>query len=254
MSNLLYNNNDTLISLEAMHELSTPPALGRFHNPVPFGEYINEVHDALQLNRLEVVSDEYTVTPDGNRLFGAMEVRPIEGELITADDWKLIVGVRGSHDRSVSRGLVLGSQVMVCSNLCFSGDLGKFATKQTTNVWARLPGLIRQAVARIPEMAEREEHAFEAFRNFEMKPRWGDAALVEIHRRNGLSGAQLGKAINEWDRPSHEEHAEQGFSAWRLLNACTEAVKPAGNVVNMDLVQNRTQVARGFMAEVVGLA
>jgi hypothetical protein len=32
--------------------------------------------------------------------------------------------------------------------------------------------------------------------------------------------------LQEWDEPSHEEHAEDGYSMWRLYNAITEAIKP----------------------------
>jgi hypothetical protein len=198
---------------------------------------------------------EYAIQKDGQRMFGLMTVGPkaLEGQLITADDWNVMIGIRGAHDQSVQRGITLGSRVMVCSNLCFSGNLGTFVTKQTINIRHRIPGLIRSAVARLPEMAEQLEHTYNAYRNFEMKPRWGDAALVEITRRGGLSSAQLGRAIQEWDRPSHEEHAENGYSAWRLLNACTEALKPTGTMGNMNIVQDRSQKVSSFLNEVVGI-
>ena len=77
--------------------------------------------------------------------------------------------------------------------------------------------------------------------------RWqGDAMLAEIYRRGGLSGSQLGKAVTEWGNPSHEEHAQYGQSAWQLLQACTEAVKPTGRV-NMEIVRNRTMITSQYL-------
>lgn len=256
MATLMYSTtNDRPVTLDQLRQMPVPKAMGRFHQPYGFGQYADDVHHALDRAGISVLNEEYAVTKDQQRMFGLMEIaaRPLEGELITADEWKLTLGLRGSHDQRIPRGLVLGTQVMVCSNLCFSGNVANLRTKQTLNIGARLPGMIREAVRHIPQMAERQERVFDAYRNRELKPRAGDAALVEIFRRDGLSSAQLGRAITEWHEPSHEEHAAQGWSAWRLLNACTEAVKPTGANVNMDLISDRTQVTSRFLDEVCGI-
>jgi hypothetical protein len=111
---------------------------------------------------------------------------------------------------------------------------------------SRLPGLIHQAIDRVPEMMEHQKDTFQKYQEFEMKRWQGDAMLAEIFRRGGLSGAQLGKAITEWGKPSHEEHAQFGHSAWRLLNACTEAIKPTGRV-NMEIVRTRSMIASAYI-------
>lgn len=256
MTNLMYSTaNDKPVTIDQLRQVETPEPKGRFHQPYGFGQYADDVHHALDRIGIDVLGEEYAVTKDGQRMFGIMEIgeKPMEGELITADEWKLLVGVRGSHDQSVKRGLVLGSQVMVCSNLCFSGNIANISTKQTLNIGARLPGMIRRAVQHIPQMAERQQKVFDRYKDRDLRPRGGDAALVEIYRRSGLSSAQLGRAIQEWHEPSHDEHAAQGFSAWRLLNACTEAVKPTGANMNMDLISQRTEVASQFIDEICGI-
>jgi hypothetical protein len=243
---------DEVITRDQLVMIPTPEGRGRFHQPYPFGEYVDDVALALDHSGIEILGEEYAVTKDHQRMFGVMEIgaKPLEGELITADEWKLLVGLRGSHDQKVQRGLVLGSSVMVCSNLCFGGNIGKLNTKQTTNIGMRLPGLIRDAVSRIPALAQRQERVYDAYHNTELRARGGDAALVEIYRRNGLSSAQLGRAINEWHEPTHEEHASTGWSAWRLMNSVTESLKPTGNNVNMETVAHRTQVTTKFLDEV----
>lgn len=253
---LLYNpQNETLFNRAQLAHVPTPPAQGRFHRPLPFGEYAEFVADALDRNGLAIAEEEYAVSKDHNRFFGLLEVtnKPLEGELITAEEWRVQVGLRGSHDQRIPRGLTLGSRVLVCSNLCFHGNLGTFATKQTTNILARLPGLIRDAVSRIPQLAQEQEVIFDRYKNTELKPRWGDAALVEIHRRGGLTAPQLGRAIQEWDTPTYEEHAEGGHNVWRLFNAATEALKPTGNNVNHDTVRDRSQVVSGFLNHLVDI-
>lgn len=246
---LLYNSQtERLVNMNEMELLPMPEhGLGRFHQPYPFFDYVSDVKEAFANQGIEIVDEEHAVTKDNARYFGAMEVKPIQGEFISADDWKLLVGLRGSHDQSVSRGLVIGSQVMVCSNLCFSGSLGKMQTKQTTFMGNRIHQLIGESVKLIPEAAHLQEEQYNRMKDYELKPRAGDAALVEIHRRGGLSGSQLSRAIKEWDHPSYDEHADYGYSAWRLLNACTQAVKPSGVNSNSTIVLDRTNTAHEFI-------
>jgi hypothetical protein len=212
--------------------------------PYSFSGYVDDVEDALDRMGIQIASQEYAVTKTHDRFFGCLEIepKPLQGELITSDEWKLLVGLRGSHDQKVSRGLVLGTQVITCSNLMFSGNIAKFASKQTLNLGSRLPGLIRDAVMRIPEMARAEEARFDQLKNYEVRPRVGDAGLVQMFLDGGLSSAQLGRAIHEWREPSFEKHEEQGWSGWRLLNAGTQALKPTGANTNSQTVADRSRI------------
>jgi len=255
---LLYSQAN--INRNELNLLPTPESLGRFHQPYGFGEYVDNIHESLDLLGLEVRNQEYETTHDNNRLFGALEVGLKEGDLITSDEWKVLVGLRASHDQSVARGLVIGSQVLVCSNLCFSGNIANINTKQTTHLGQRLPRLIRNAVDQIPELAHLEEQRFDAYKALEVKPRVGDAGLVELYRRGSFTNAQLAKAIHEWEEPTYEAHklADPGSvtrSGWRLFNAATEALKPATQSSNADgnALTRRTQIVSNFLNECVGL-
>jgi len=245
---LMYNTaTDNLVTRAQLQEIPTPAPRGAYHQPVPFFDYVELVDTHLKNNGIQLLKEEYCVSKDNEKFFGMAELKPLEGELITAKDWALTLGLRGSHDMSIPRGLTLGTSVMVCSNLCFHGDLGTFTTKQTINIWERLPQLVREAVSRIPQLAQEQQHTFDSLKNFQLQPRHGDAALVEIHRRGGFTSAELGVAIKEWDRPTYEEHSQDGYTAWRLLNASTQAIKPRGERVNMELVRQRTMIASDFI-------
>ena len=251
---LLYNpSNESLQTRHQLHQLPVPAALGRYHNPVPFGDFADLVVKRLEHVGFGIDQEEYAVDHDGNRLFGLLEVSPLEGEYISAKDWSLQVGLRGSHDQSIPRALTLGSRVLVCSNLCFHGDLGVFSTRQTLNVWQRLPGMVESALGTLPQLAQRQQQRVDQCRLTQLKPHQGDAALVELHRRGAFSAAQLGRAIQEWDEPSHEEHTEDGHTVWRLFNASTEALKPTGDRVNHDLVRQRSERVSAFLDEVSDL-
>ena len=250
---LMYSTaNDKPITRNQLAMIPTPQSRGRFHRPYPFDTYVEDVHDALDRVDIEAVGEEYAVTKDHQRMFGVMEIQPKvhEGEYISKLDWKLLLGLRGAHDQSIGRGLVIGSQVLVCSNLCFSGNVADFKTKQTTFIASRLPGLIRDAVMQIPAMAERQEKVYDRYKDCQVRDRWGDAALVEMFRQDGLSSAQLGRAINEWHEPTFKEHADLGWNAWRLMNAATQALKPTGANFNANLMAQRSQVVSNVVDSV----
>lgn len=244
MSRLMYSPEDTVLTADQLAQVPTPAPQGRFHQPVGFGDFMELIRLRLDRAGITIHQEEYCLDNAGDTFFGTMALG-LDG--FQRDDMQITLGVRGSHSQKVPRAICLGNRVMVCSNLCFSGDLATLSTKQTTNVWNRLPGLVDTAVASIPALAHREEERADSYKLFGMNPRHGDAALVELARRGALTSAQLGRAIQEWDRPSFEEHAEDGFNAWRLLNAVTEAQKPTGQTCNMDLVRSRTAKAVDFI-------
>lgn len=245
---------ETLVtSSAALRDFATPRPLGRFHATTPFSEFAERVEQQVQRAGFSLGMTEYAVSKDGNKMFGMIELEPMTGDLITADEWRMQIGLRSSHDQSLPMGLTMGTRVMVCSNLAFSGALGNWRTKNTTEINQRLPSIISEAVSRLPVMIQQENQRRDAYHLRELKPRHGDAALVEVYRRGGFTAAQLGTAIDQWHAPLHEEHAQDGFTVWRAFNAATQALKPTGINNNMNLVRERSMIATSFFDEVVGL-
>ena len=232
-----------------MKKLALPEAIGPIHQPYPFGKFAEQVIDEIKLVDFKVVEEEYVITKDGNRMFGLLQVQPDIVEV--PDNWSLLVGLRASHDCILSRALTLGSKVMVCSNLCFHGDFGVFKTRQTVNMMDRLPGMINDAINYLPNEAERLVVDFEKFEATELHQDAGDCALVDMFRQGAFSPSQLGRAIKEWDNPSHEEHAEHCFTAWRLFNAATMALKPTGSQGDFLTLQRRSHVIDKMMGNLV---
>ena len=176
---------------------------GARHNPVPYIDYVEQVSDAIVSQGYTINSEKFGVDQDGGKFFGLMEIAPaIEGEFIGKDDkeFGLIVGLRGSYNQSLARGLAVGSRVFVCDNLAFSGEV-TFKTRQTTNINSRLPGMIRNSVNQLLDLSLLQEKRFEAYKGLEVKPLWGDAAIIECVRRGVVNPSQVGQLIQEWDTP-----------------------------------------------------
>lgn len=229
------------------HIMPVHGAMGARHNPVPYGEFIDQVTHQLDQIGFKIKSEGFGITKEGARMFGLIELET------PYSDYAPMLGLRGSYDQTLPRGIALGSGVFVCDNLCFSGDV-TVKTKQTTNIRERLPQLLQDAVRRIPDMIEHQDRKFQVYKDREMKPRWGDAAIIELVRRNVVTPSQVGRVVEEWDLPTHDEHAEHGHSLWRFHNAVTEAIKPAdaGRAAVLNNMQRTTKLT-GFLDEVAGI-
>ena len=252
MPGLMLHCGANAISRNDLAALPLPKALGPRHVVRPYIEDIEIVEDALADYGLAVNDEAFGVTRDGGRFFGVLECAPIEGEFL-GKDYGLTVGLRGSYDQSIARGLAIGSRVFVCDNLSFSGEVS-ILTRQTTNISSRIPTLLRDAVSKLPRLAEHQQLRFDAYRNTAMTPRQGDAMIIELVRKGVVMPSQTGRVIGEWDNPSHAEHAEQGHSIWRMHNAVTEALKPtnADRFAIPALWERTTKMTR-FFDECVGL-
>ena len=249
MGHLLYSSDDELMTHDQIKLLEPPEQLGRFHHPYPFDNYITDVKDAMKLENLTILNEEFATANNHSSLFGVMEIQPQEGEFISADDWSLLVGLRGSHNSTIARGLVIGSRIMVCSNLCFSGTIS-LNTKQTTNVEDRIHRMIRESVKRIPDMAVVQQKKFDRYKDFDIKARTGDAMMVELFRRGAMTAQQLAVAVREWDEPSFEDHNQYKNTVYGLFNSCTQALKPNGVNHNPSLAADRSIKVAQLMDEV----
>lgn len=224
------------INRDQLAALPLPAARGSRHAIRPFIADIEMIDGYLQEAGFALVDESFGVKSDKDNMpsqfFGAMEIRPktLEGVVIPAgsDDktFGLTIGLRGSYDQTLPRGIAVGSRVFVCDNLAFSGEVSVYS-KQTTNINSRIEVLLRDAVNRIPAMAQAQTARFDAYRNFELSQVKGDAILIECVRRGILNPSNVGQAIKEWDTPSHIEHAAEGKTVWTLFNAVTEAIKPS---------------------------
>lgn len=250
------------INRNDLANLAIPNPRGSRHVIRPFIDDVELITEYLDQNGLRITEEAFGVKTDKDNLpsqfFGVLELAPkaIEGTYIAAgesESFALNVGIRGSYDQSLPRGLAIGSRVFVCDNLAFSGEINVYS-KQTTNIAARIPQLLQNAIAQVPVMAELQNKRFDAYRNHSLSSVKGDAILIECVRRGILNPSDLGKAIKEWDEPSHKEHKAEGKTVWTLFNAITEAIKPTNkDRAHVMGAWNRTVPLTQYLDHGVGL-
>jgi len=257
MSTLLYNSaTDIKVERDYLANLQTPPPMGSRHAPYPFHAFATDTVSAIERAGFTVAQEDYAITKDEKRMFGLLNVsRPVAPDAPTfgvpalhRPRWNLLVALRGAHDQSISRGLAIGSRVMVCSNLCFHGDLGNWARKQTTNIAHRIPEMVAEAVAGLGEAGRKLIVDFDAFNQQQISRDAGDKVLLDIYRSGGFSASQMGRAITDWDKCSVEEHTANGRNLWWLFSSCTHALKPTGANANHGDVQYRSTIVYNKIA------
>jgi len=242
---LMYCGDDQIVTREGLAEAGNGVRMGSRHAPMNFHSYTTEVIEQLDHAGFSVKSEEYVLTKDKQTFFGMAQIY----DYMEHTDFNINVGMRGSHVQKVSRGLLFGESVIVCSNLCFDGDLGNWKTKQTTNMAGRLRDMIREAVDTLPGRVEARVEVFDRLKDQRVSDRYGDAKLVDLYLKGGLSGNELPRAINEWHEPSFDHGSD--MSLWRLFNAATQALKPTGDRVNMQTVAERSTIISHEMGRLV---
>jgi hypothetical protein len=117
------SKRDGVLDVDKLGELLT-------HTVLPHSQFVAQTLEALAYRRIEVVKDEYGVSRDGMRMFGAMTLSLGE-DADRPDRVNLVLGLRNSHDKTFSLGMVAGFRVFVCDNLSFQGDFFALARKHS---------------------------------------------------------------------------------------------------------------------------
>ena len=130
----------------------TTPAATESWQPIPHHQLIQTVQRTLATTRLTIGTTAHSLSHDGMRYFGLMEVHGQKN----SDDYCWVLGLRNSHDKTFPAGIVAGASVFVCDNLSFSGEV-KFARKHTRFINRDLPQLTERAIGLL--MAKGVMHA-----------------------------------------------------------------------------------------------
>lgn len=207
------------------------PAATRSYNPLPYADFVNIVEDQLASIGFRFGEQSYAINKKardhrtgellpnvkGSKFFGIAEL--LNGS--NSDVNALVVGLRSSLDMSIAPSIAFGSQVFVCDNLSFTGEV-VIKRKQTTYGRIELPALINEAVQGVAIMRDNQNRRFEHYQETTINKRTAGAVIVEMYRRGIVNTSRLGKVIEQYDEPAHDFG---GRTAWRLFNATTEALK-----------------------------
>src|ERR1043166_8827666 len=127
MEAMLSHSRSTLVGRQDLKDLPTPEPTAT-HFPIPHWRLVETLAETLHFRHLEIVAEEYAVSHDGMRFFGALTLNVEESGI------RIALGLRNSHDKTFSLGLTVGRRVLVCDNLALFGDYTPVVRKHTKHV------------------------------------------------------------------------------------------------------------------------
>jgi hypothetical protein len=99
--------------------IPAPPFTKSWH-PFSHADVIRSIHIGAEVNNLEITSERYDMTGGGANMFASYTV---EGDYLNPNpDASYQIGFRNSTAKLMAIGITVGTNVFVCSNMCFSGE------------------------------------------------------------------------------------------------------------------------------------
>lgn len=231
------------VEFSALSNVRTPAAT-LTHFPIAHDDLVNRVRVGLGNANLEIVSEVHALAKEGNRYFGLFQ---ISKPGMSMEDYSLVMGLRNSHDKTFPAGIAVGSQVFVCDNLAFSGEI-KLARKHTTHIFRDLPGKIGLAIGKLSEAWVSQDRRFQAYKQTTLTDRRDvDSLLIRAMENEAATVTQLKHVLHEWRNPSHVEFAPR--TVWSLFNAFTEVAKEN----SIDVLPARTTALTGLLDGFCGI-
>jgi hypothetical protein len=237
MANLLMHCGGRHVTRDDVANVSTPTRT-RSWVPVPHHRLLELVESTIEGQGFRVTNQAHGLWGDGDRYFGLMELA--NGH--AADDYGLVLGLRNSHDKTFPASLAVGSQVLVCDNLSFFGEV-VLTRRHTRFVERDLPGIVAQAVGRLSEMRTQQADRLDAYKQTRIKDRTAHDLMVRAVDARVIPVTQLPMVLKEWRKPTHPEFTADGRSVWRLFNAFTESFKSR----SLEVLPRRSQALHGLM-------
>lgn len=241
-SNLILHMGGHKAERQQVAEALTPRPVGEWV-PLPHIQLVEQVEKALDALHFKVVSEAHALSHQGQRYFGLLQVQ--NGQP-AGQDFGYVLGLRNSHDKAFSAGLVVGSSVFVCDNLAFDGEI-RIARKHTTYISRDLPVLTSGAVGKLSKRWLTMGERIEAYKKGELSDAQVHDFLIRSLDVGAATITQLPKILDEWRHPRHQAFVEAGKTAWRLFNAYTEI----GKGVNLDVHSRRTTILHGLLDQEV---
>jgi hypothetical protein len=193
------------------------PEATKSWKPIPHIEIVNAIIETLGYRHLNVVREEYAATPDGNKLFGVMEID------VSFTGLRFVLGLRNSNDKSLRLAITVGYRVFVCDNLSFRGDFSPLLTKHTHNV--QLLDSVSIAVDRIQRQWPAITEEIDRWKNRTISDREAKEILYNafIERKLKAPSKLIHEAHKHYFQPQYEDFEDRTF--WSLSNAFTSALK-----------------------------
>lgn len=216
-TNLILHCGARAIDRQTLALIPCPAATETWH-PIPHIELVNQIERSLKVSNMSIVAESYGITEDKARMFGLLQIQNCNNDA----DYAYVIGIRGATDKSLSRGLAVGSSVFVCDNLAFSSEI-VMHRKQTKNIMEDLPLMVDTAIGQLATRWLDQAKRIAAYKAKEIGIKDVDHMLAEL-AGDVFPWQRFADIRAEFMNPRHPEF--KGNTLWTLFNAITEYLKP----------------------------
>lgn len=217
MSTFMIHCGGKQINYAELQGIATPEKTETYE-PVPFVDLLDNTKKICDdLLGMEYVDQKLAVSKNEQKFFGLLQYKSTDDENIGQ-----AVGIRGSHDKTMSNGFCTGATVFVCDNMSFTGDI-TYMRKHTKNVYKDLEDKLVSVIYNSKNKFKNILQDAEAMKSINLST---DDAYSFIGRAQGykvLGARQASDAIRHWNEPPYGEFMDNNL--WSAYNACTEALK-----------------------------
>ena len=238
--NLLLHCGAQSVERNRVIEVPTPRSTETW-TPIPHIDLVTRVEHTIRSNGLVIGTQAHSLTHDGARYFGLMEIQRRE----TDQDYCWVLGLRNSHDKTFPAGIVAGMSVFVCDNLSFGGEV-KLARKHTRFITRDLPRLVQSAVGKLMDRWHHQDRRIETYKSADLDDRAAHDLVIRATDVGVCPNQLIPRVLHEWREPRHREFEPR--TVWSLFAGFTEALK--GNLIELP---RRTQALHGLLDTHVGL-
>lgn len=211
---LIAHSGANRIDRAGLATLVTPPATKSF-KPVPHAVLVDALHAELGARGLVVAREQYAIQHDGNRLFGALDLRG-------KDDASLgrALGLRTANDKSLSLQIAIGMRVFVCDNMAFSGDLIALKRKHTSGLL--LGEELHRAIDRYEVGVEVLEEKVEELQQIPMSQEQEKTWIYDVFAQKIVPVSHFTRVVE-----CHQQTmvGRYGHTLWALHNAVTQQIR-----------------------------
>lgn len=221
-ANLMLSSDSRVVSYDDLDGMPMPDAT-QTHVPIPHMAVVDAARKWIGAIGLTVTGEKFAVAPglgkmgDG-RFFGVMDLSSTIVEGVTT-----VLGLRNSHDKSMTAGVCAGERVFVCDNLAFSAEV-VVLRMHTRHIMRDLESRMEEGLGNL--------HGFEQVRARRIV-RMQDTPIHEEQTHDlairaldaGVIGLrELPKLLEEFRSPINDQRFGE-WNLWNTYNCFTEIKK-----------------------------
>ena len=185
MEGLIAHVDTKRATLEQVLAVPTPDRTKTW-GVIGHGQLINTLKGSVQEAGHRIVSQDYSLSEDGGKLFGAFTLDHATGELA----W--MIGFRNSVNKTLKVGITAGTRIFVCDNMAFSGDFIRFRKHTGGLDMEELQELSNDSVKQMEVKLLGFEKWQGTLKNYDLQRADAEALTFRAVERNILPGGRFG--------------------------------------------------------------